>query len=35
MDMFKEGQAAVTHLQKAGKAQLIVELTAAPDDHFH
>jgi hypothetical protein len=32
MDMFKEGQAAVTHLQKAGKAQLIVELVAAPDD---
>ena len=32
MYVFKEGQAAVTHLQKAGKAQLIVELTAAPDD---
>lgn len=32
MDMFKEGQAVVTHLQKAGKALLIVELTAAPDD---
>jgi hypothetical protein len=32
MYLIKEGQAAVTQLQKAGKAQLIVELNAAPDD---
>ena len=32
--MYNEAKGAFRELQKAGKAELVVELTAAPDDPF-